>query len=271
MDFHKRYDDVGYQQQSGGSVWVATRITNLFKLFCFTLMFIAGCYAYASRYNYKAAALNKNLPASRDGNRSHDRETEPPTIPPAAQHLPRKVELPAPGPALQDSGPPSQLSESAEPLEPLVARERLEEPAAYPQLDTAQPPIGGMGTAIAGPSGDGAVQAQPEDAAPSILAMPDVHIDQSAPFQTAPLRRSKPRKPPPIRQSSRTLFDWLWGIPPTYDPRVMGWRGTGSAFTPPNRQYGPWQDPTWSPHAPDSMPWSMSPGDEILCRLGNCF
>lgn len=234
-------------------------------------MFIAGCYAYASRYNYKAAALNKNLPASRDGNRSHDRETEPPTIPPAAQHLPRKVELPAPGPALQDSGPPSQLSESAEPLEPLVARERLEEPAAYPQLDTAQPPIGGMGTAIAGPSGDGAVQAQPEDAAPSILAMPDVHIDQSAPFQTAPLRRSKPRKPPPIRQSSRTLFDWLWGIPPTYDPRVMGWRGTGSAFTPPNRQYGPWQDPTWSPHAPDSMPWSMSPGDEILCRLGNCF
>jgi hypothetical protein len=195
----------------------------------------------------------------------------PPATPPPAQNIPKKVELPAPGPALQDSGPPTQLSEPGEPLEPLFAREHREEPAPYPQLDAAEPPVGGMGTAIAEPRGNGADESPAEGSPPSILAMPDVHIDQSAPLQTAPMRRPKRLKPPPIRQSNRTLFDWLWGIPPTYDPSVMGWRGTGSEFAPTNRHYGPWQDPAWSPHAPDTMPWSMSPGDETRCRLENCY
>jgi len=271
MDLHNRSRDDLYiqtenRQRTQVSFQPGIKLTIIFACLAFT----SYCLKEITRLVYSTSGHT-----ARDARHRRAPAPEAPDPPPVGQHLPKQSELPSSKPTLRDAGPPSEISGISGPLEPLVVQELQQEHFAAQQRKVPQGAFDSGSNTVAIPHGKQPEGQLAQDPRPSILWTPEISIEQSTPTKPAPVTKPKPPRRPAIRHADRPLFGWLWDLPPpppTRAPRVMGWRGIGStARRPSNSGAWPWLDETWSPLAPDTMPWSLSPGDETRCRMGSCY
>lgn len=262
----------GTFQGMRASLRIGNRVVAIFVC----LAIIATCYVVSLHYKDRMDARRSSPSghSNRDAYPDLSNKGAPPSSPPAAPSIPKQSQLPSRATPLHDAGPPSELSESETDLESVVAWDLPQQRSTAPQREAALPSVDNIASAVAGAPGNGLGEQRAEETRPSIITTPEVHIEQSAPLDPAPSRKPRRSEPPSRREAGPTLFDFLWGPPPRRSaeaPRVFGWRGIGREPPPPGLYHWPWEDHTWSPHAPDTIPWAISPGDETRCRLGNCY